>query len=273
MNKTLAFVKSATLLSLPVALLLLLLQGVFTFLIWYEDIPQFNFDIFAQSMARLGEAQIAANDILIPPPTSMARKYSLPAAKQIDPVGNTVSIYHGFRRATPFERTKPAEARRVLVVGDSYAWGYRLADEETFAHHLEERLQKRPIQGVPEIQVLNAGIVASTITHAHESLRHNDVEFEPDVVILNFCDNDIADLTVDRSISPAMYDGLKKTEWIAPVRYIVAKSIRNRHRKVLEAVSKNEGMDLTGGRFGTKPWVTHIDWPDDMPAFVQNSKK
>ncbi|MCR9145098.1 MAG: SGNH/GDSL hydrolase family protein [bacterium] len=272
-TRTLAGLRSVALLSLPLVILLILLQGIFSLLIWIESVPRLNFDIYQQSLARLGQAEIPDSDIVVPPPTSLSRKYSMAAAKQVDEVGNTVSIYHGFRRATPFEREKPAGYRRVLVIGDSFAWGFRLADDETFAHHLEEGLRTRPIPGVEKVEVLNAGIIASTITHSHESLRYNDVEFDPDVVILNFCDNDISDLTVDRSISPFMYDLMKQSAWIAPVRYIVVKSILNRQRRVLEAVAKNEGLELTEGRFGVKPWVTHIDWPADMESFIKNSDK
>ncbi len=273
LTKALSLIRSFALLSLPVVFLLILIQGIFSLLIWFEDVPKLNFDIYLQSMARAGQAELPDSDIMIPPPTSMARKYSMAVAKQVDKLGHTVTIHHGFRRTSSFERQKPPGTRRVLVIGDSWAWGYRLADDETFAHRLEERLRTRPVQGVESVEVLNAGVIASSITHSWESLRYNDVEFQPDVVIINFCDNDISDLTGDRSISPKMYDMLKKTVWIAPVRYFVAKSIENRHEEVLAAVANNEGLELTDGRFGVKPWISHIEWPADIQSFLKSKER
>ena len=65
-------------------------------------------------MARAGQAELPDSDIMIPPPTSMARKYSMPVAKQTDELGNTVTIHQGFRRTRLFEKKKPAGTRRVL---------------------------------------------------------------------------------------------------------------------------------------------------------------
>ena len=93
------------------------------------------------------------------------------------------------------------------------------------------------------------------------------------MVIVNLCDNDISDLSVDRSVTPFMYDMLQETTWIAPVRYFFAKSMRDRRVEVFEAVAKNEGLELTDGRFGVKPWIAHIEWPADMQDFLKNKER
>ncbi len=82
--------------------------------------------------------------------------------------------------------------RRVAVLGDSYAWGYGVNDEETFAVHLEHRL--------PETEVLNFGVCGYGTDQAY--LRYTEVArpFAPQVVVLAFfAGNDFADNTAGRT--------------------------------------------------------------------------
>jgi len=60
---------------------------------------------------------------------------------------------HGLR-----DRDRPAKASgttRVLVVGDSYTWGYAIAEEESFPQVAERMLAER---GRADIEVINGGV-------------------------------------------------------------------------------------------------------------------
>jgi hypothetical protein len=64
---------------------------------------------------------------------------------------------HGLR-----DRDRPAKApgtKRVLVMGDSYTWGYAIAEEEAYPQVAERLLAQR---GRPDIEVINGGIPTTT---------------------------------------------------------------------------------------------------------------
>jgi len=56
------------------------------------------------------------------------------------------------------DRDRPAKApgtKRVLVIGDSYTWGYAIAEEEAYPQVAERLLAER---GRRDIEVINGGI-------------------------------------------------------------------------------------------------------------------
>ena len=59
---------------------------------------------------------------------------------------------HGLRDRDRSE--KGPGTRRVLVIGDSYTWGYAVAEEEAYPQVAERLLKER---GHPEIEVINGG--------------------------------------------------------------------------------------------------------------------
>lgn len=267
-----ALLKPVLFLSLPLLVFLALVHFAFMALVAIEGVPKFSFQFAFTNFGQIGADLKDDDEIVILPPNSYFRK-SMPNGLSLkDSHGNSITHFHGIRRSAPFEKKKAPGVKRVLAIGDSFTWGAGLADDETFSAVLERRLNETRPAGVEQVQVLNAGIVSSTISNSYESLRNHELEFEPDVVVLTFCDNDISDLAQDTSISPGLYEFLRKGVWFGPVRYFFGKSIQERRRSVVESVYSNEGMALTGGRFGVKEKATHINWPEDVPAFMQNAK-
>ncbi|MCF7975485.1 MAG: tetratricopeptide repeat protein [Phycisphaerae bacterium] len=90
---------------------------------------------------------------------------------------------HGQRDA---ERTlsKPEGVRRVLLLGDSVVEGYGLREEDTLGRQLEGLYP----QGSTE--VLNFGVSAYCTLAEVELLRTKGLQFDPDVVVLVFVEND-----------------------------------------------------------------------------------
>lgn len=88
---------------------------------------------------------------------------------------------------------KPAGVRRVVVLGDSIAFGYWVASEDGFPHQLEAMLN---LAGAPEdrIEVLNFGVPGYNLDQEIEVLRTKVFAFSPDVVVLAFCLNDLEGL-------------------------------------------------------------------------------
>lgn len=85
---------------------------------------------------------------------------------------------------------KPAGMLRILMLGDSFTFGFPVNDEETFAHLIEQGLRAR---GYP-VEVINGGVSGYSPTLEYVSLRDDFLKFEPDLVMVWY---DYGDLQED----------------------------------------------------------------------------
>jgi hypothetical protein len=113
------------------------------------------------------------------------------------------AIEHGARtrinalgqRGRPIPRVRSSR-RRVLLLGDSTAFGYGVGDDDTYA----ARLDATP--GAPE--VVNLGVEGFGPDQALLRYEREGVAYAPDVVIFSLCvDNDFA----DARLPVFLYDG------------------------------------------------------------------
>jgi hypothetical protein len=72
--------------------------------------------------------------------------------------------------------------RRILVIGDSFVWGYGVEERETFAKVLETALS--------HVDVINGGVAGYGTDQELLWLRSEGVRYRPDLVILVMCGND-----------------------------------------------------------------------------------
>ncbi len=86
-------------------------------------------------------------------------------------------------RGRELAREKPPGVRRVLVLGDSFAYGIGVADDETFSARLE-RL-------VPGIEVINTGVNGYGTAQELLLLRDEGLALRPDLVLVAFFWNDV----------------------------------------------------------------------------------
>jgi len=98
----------------------------------------------------------------------------------------------------PFE--KPAGTRRILVLGDSYTWGYGVADEELFTKLLEEKL----VADGRAFEVLNCGVSGWGTDQEYLFFREEGTRYSPDVVVLTFFFNDLSEV-----VASMMYGSAK----------------------------------------------------------------
>jgi lysophospholipase L1-like esterase len=85
---------------------------------------------------------------------------------------------------------KPDGVRRVIVLGDSIAFGYWVAEEDTFATQLQSMLGE--VGGDDSsVEVLSFGVPGYNLDQEIETLRSRALVYEPDVVIVAFCLNDL----------------------------------------------------------------------------------
>jgi lysophospholipase L1-like esterase len=85
---------------------------------------------------------------------------------------------------------KPAGTFRILLLGDSFTFGFRAADEMVFARQLERRLRDG---GYTSVEVVNAGVLSYCPLLEYLQYRHHLHVLEPDMVILNFDMSDVQD--------------------------------------------------------------------------------
>ncbi len=93
----------------------------------------------------------------------------------------------GFRGQQPVSRQKTPGTTRIIGLGDSVMWGTSVNQEQSFLGILQTKLASRS----QDVEVINAGVVGySTV---QEALYFGDrlLAFEPDVVLINFCENDL----------------------------------------------------------------------------------
>jgi lysophospholipase L1-like esterase len=92
-------------------------------------------------------------------------------------------------RDREFAIPKPPGTWRILVLGDSIAYGVGVERAETFAKVLERRLD-RPDR---RVEVIDTGVLGYTAYNETEYYRARGRDFQPDVVVVAFCMNDVVD--------------------------------------------------------------------------------
>ena len=77
---------------------------------------------------------------------------------------------------------RPNDTRRILVIGDSFAWGYGVEESERYSQLLETSLG---------VEVINAGVSGYSTDQELLWFRSEGIKYETDLVILGFTGNDI----------------------------------------------------------------------------------
>jgi len=94
---------------------------------------------------------------------------------------------HGLRdEEIPF--TKPEDEKRILVLGDSVAFGWGVSQGETFSDRMEPLLQQ---QTGTRWQVINAGVNGYNSEQEAAYLRIEGIRYSPDFILLIYVSNDV----------------------------------------------------------------------------------
>ncbi len=91
-------------------------------------------------------------------------------------------------RDREFSPHPPDEVHRILVLGDSLAYGMGVRHDEAFPKQLEQTLN----QGHGHFEVINSGTPGYNAYSELQYYLHTGRHFHPQVVIVSFCMNDIA---------------------------------------------------------------------------------
>jgi hypothetical protein len=80
---------------------------------------------------------------------------------------------------------KRNEKKRLLVLGDSYGWGFGVENHQVFTEMLEESR--------PDWEIINTSVNGYGTVQQYLSLQETGLQLTPDVVLLLFHDNDFED--------------------------------------------------------------------------------
>ncbi len=99
----------------------------------------------------------------------------------------------GMRGAAASEEKAP-DVYRILVVGDSFAFGYGVEDWETFPARLQTEIEERGLR----VEVLNAGVPGWSTDSYFVYLRKRGFALDPDLVIIAISENELSDMGWNR---------------------------------------------------------------------------
>jgi len=97
---------------------------------------------------------------------------------------------YGFRdREWPVE--KPEDEIRIALLGDSFAFGWGVAEDETFATQIEREFEAR-LAGKARVEVMNFGVPGYSTFQERAVFEERGITFNPDLVLVYFVDNDFS---------------------------------------------------------------------------------
>ncbi len=87
---------------------------------------------------------------------------------------------------TPYE--KPAGVYRILALGDSWTFGYRMHEPDAYPRQLERLLNERGASrgDARRFELINAGVVGYSTDQEAAYLRIEGWKYQPDLVLLNY---------------------------------------------------------------------------------------
>ncbi len=117
-------------------------------------------------------------------------------------LGHEVTISEqGFRNA-PVVTPKPADTFRILVIGDSVAFGWGVAEADAFPRVIERSLRATGFPGDGRtVEVVNAGVPGWGAPNELLFLREEGLALSPDLVLVTLVNNDLTDVL--QAIAPS----------------------------------------------------------------------
>ena len=94
----------------------------------------------------------------------------------------------GFR-SPPIKRIKPSGTIRIVVLGDSFTWGWGVDQDETYSMVLENILNQRKTSN-SKFEVINTGVTGYSTDQEYLLLKNEGLNLNPDIVVLFVYFND-----------------------------------------------------------------------------------
>lgn len=167
-------------------------------------------------------------------------------------------------RERTLERTPGIQ--RIVLVGDSFAWGYGVNDGEVFPRLVESRLERT--------EVVNLGVSAFGLRQEFDYLKLEGALYQPDIVILTLCQNDIyrdgrtPHETYRAVTAPAPSRKAPPTFWGSPKAWVAERVVL--YRVTQQAIATNRSLVKALVALGLKDGLVGFEGLDNnlMPALM-----
>lgn len=177
-----------------------------------------------------------------------------PVLKYVPKPGSRDISSYGIRDRE-YSLRKPNDTYRIVVIGDSIAFGYctdqgPLDRDEVVAKILERSLNARRIRGYSHVEVLNLGVSGYDTLQESEFLRLKGLPLHPDLVVVAYCLNDTAVVSWELHTLTAIAgeDGLRPPAppWLSRgmSRSALARFLWQRWSLLLQRADSGEGRDI-----------------------------
>jgi len=111
-----------------------------------------------------------------------------------DQVWYRISL-QGIRDQRDFAIPKPAGVYRIAALGDSFTFGMAVEEEDSWPRRLEAELAGRHA-----VEVINFGVMGYDTTQESRLLETKVPAFQPDLIIICYCLNDVGVLSRERRV-------------------------------------------------------------------------
>ena len=134
------------------------------------------------------EGSVSFRSIVIPHPSDLIM-YELRPNLAVRFQGVEVRTNSCGMRGPERSIAKERNLFRIALLGDSFAFGWGVNEEQSFAHLMEKNLNLFTA-GRPKVEVLNFGVPGYSTFQQVALLEEKGLDFKPDVVLVYFIEND-----------------------------------------------------------------------------------
>ena len=144
---------------------------------------------------------------------------------------------YGFR-GPEIEKKKPSGVYRIMILGDSSAFGFAVNQDEVFASVLQKKLKDE--YPAKKIEVVNAAVMGYTTFSTLNFFREKGIEFNPDLIIISHNNDPDFDLDEDKNrVPPKFLQPIMKILYKSKIYMAIRREILNRkYQKTPEIYGK-----------------------------------
>ncbi len=105
--------------------------------------------------------------------------------------GASITINNKGLRGPELSYTKQPDVKRILFLGDSVTFGYKLKSyKQTFPHLIENLLRSKSDY---EVEAINSGVGGYSPWQEYIYLTTEGIKYEPDLIVVSFVLNDVSE--------------------------------------------------------------------------------
>ncbi len=155
----------------------------------YESVEEFRAAIKKRDKRDIkSDKSVSLRSIIDPHPSDLVM-YTLKPNLDVKFQGVRLRTNAFGLRGSEVSLKKPENTYRIALLGDSFAFGWGVEEEKTFARVIEHELNRLSNSG-KQIELLNFGVPGYSTFQEVTRFEEVGFEFEPDAILVFYVDND-----------------------------------------------------------------------------------